>query len=65
MCKIVLPNSGMLAEHMKMEHLSRFSGLVIATPSDKNIKRQSLPEPENLTSMLPVRPPPQQEVPSK
>jgi len=67
MCKIVLPNSGMLAEHMKMEHLSRFSGLVIATPSlEKNNKRQSLPAPENLTSMLPVRPPPPpQQVPSK
>ena len=68
MCKIVLPNSEMLAEHMKVEHLSRFSGLVIATPSEKSNKRQSLPAAANLTSssILPVRPsPPIQQVPSK
>jgi len=57
-CKIVLPNSEALTEHMQAEHLSKFRGLVIAKPTDKSNKRQSLPESGRYGSELPALAPP-------
>eukprot|EP00092_Neocalanus_flemingeri_P016269 GFUD01017614.1.p1 GENE.GFUD01017614.1~~GFUD01017614.1.p1 ORF type:complete len:546 (+),score=136.11 GFUD01017614.1:36-1640(+) len=65
-CNISLPNSSLLADHMKSEHLSRFSGLVIATPSEMSNKRASLPAPGNPSNTVQIRPnPPIQQAPSK
>jgi len=66
MCKIVLPNKDALIGHMQEEHLSRFAGLIVATPGTNN-KRQSLPEPGHSSIVFPVRsiPPLAQQIPGK